>query len=331
MPMQQPLSAVARMERLKQIMTVAGRITPEFVATRPPSEAHSLLIRATRGCAWNRCVYCGLYRQMESSQRRVEDICLDIEMMALQVEQPVYRVFLGDGDALELGSDDMCAVLEYLRASFPELQRVTCYATAISIQRKSDQELARLRQAGLSRLHIGLESGDDQVLREVIKGVNAAEMIRAGQRVRTAGLALSFYVMLGLGGTDRWLEHIRGTARVLNQVDPEHIRLRTTAYDPQAPLFSLLNARAGEFLLKLPHGRRRDMQTPLGTLVEIRELLTHLSTTTGMMMADHTSNYIDDFVGKLPEDRARLLQQVETRIADVEAGRIRLPRLKAYK
>ena len=328
--MPQALSAAARVERLKQIISLTGRMTPEFVSTRLPSEAHSLLIRATRGCAWNRCTYCGLYRQAESSQRCVNEICLDIDMLALQVEPPVHTVFLGDGDALELETADMCIVLEYLQASFPTLQRVTCYATALSVQRKTDAELVELRQAGLSRLHIGLESGDDQVLRDVVKGVKAADLIAAGQRVRAAGLTLSFYVMLGLGGSERWQEHVQGTAAVLNQVDPEFIRLRTLAYDPQAPIFSRLDVRAGNFSLKLPQGRQRQLQTPLGTLYEIRALLLLLTAATGEIMADHASNYIEDLAGQLPADRPRLLHQVARRIAEVEAGRIALPRLKAY-
>lgn len=325
-----PPDEAVKIERLKQIMTMTGRITPEFVSARPPSEAQSLLIRATRGCAWNHCSYCGLYRHVESSQRSVDEICLDVEMLALHIAQPVHTVFLGDGDAFELETDDLWTVLAYIYASFPTLQRVTSYATAMSVQRKSDDDLRRLHQAGLTRLHIGLESGDNQVLRDIIKGVRAADMIQAGQRTRAAGIELSFYVMLGLGGTDRWLEHARGTVEVLNQVEPEHIRLRTLAYDPQAPIFSLMDVRAGDYTLKLPQGRRREVQTPLGTLYELHELLTRLTVRSGAIMADHHSNFIEEFSGVLPHDQGRLLQQVEARIAEMVSGQGPRARLKLY-
>ncbi|MGQ4808871.1 hypothetical protein NKDENANG_02264 [Candidatus Entotheonellaceae bacterium PAL068K] len=199
----------------------------------------------------------------------------------------------------------------------------------ISVLRKADPELVRLRQAGLSRLPIGLESGDDQVLRDAVKGAKSTDIMVVGQRSRAAGLELALSVMLGLGGTDRWQAHIEASANVLNAVNPEYIRLRTLAYDPQAPIVSRLEARAGDYRLTLPQGRR-DMQTPLGILYEIHTLLTQLNSATGEILADHTSTYINDFAGKLPEDRDRLLQQVEARITDVETGRVQLPCVKAY-
>ncbi|GIX46789.1 MAG: radical SAM protein [Candidatus Tectimicrobiota bacterium] len=305
-------------------------LAPEPVSVRPPSEAHSVLLRVTRGCAWNRCTYCGLYRDVPSSQRSVEEITQDLALLALQQRQPVRTVFLGDGDALELDTASLEAVLHQVRACFPAVERITAYATALSVQAKSDGELRRLRQAGLQRLHIGLESGDDTILRDVLKGVSAAEMIEAGQRVRAAGIELSFYVMLGLGGIERWQAHVQGTARVLNRVDPEWIRLRTLAYDPRAPLFSRLDARAGRFVLKLPQGRYREVQTPLGLLHELHALLQQLTEAHGIIVADHHTNPLADFAGKLPEARARLLRQVEARMAEVAAGRVRLPRLPSY-
>ncbi|OGP57250.1 MAG: coproporphyrinogen III oxidase [Deltaproteobacteria bacterium RBG_13_61_14] len=204
-------------------------------------------------------------------------------------------VFLQDADSLVIPTDNLVAILQSLRETFPTIQRITSYARAQTLSRRTKEELTEIRKAGLNRIHVGLESGSDRVLEKMSKGVTAERQIRAGRNVKAAGMELSEYVMPGLGGRELWQEHALETARVLNAIAPDFIRLRSLAVPPGAPLFAMVEA--GEF------------QPPndLEIARELRLFLESLEGITSRIVSDHILNLFPEIEGRLPEDQPRLL------------------------
>lgn len=294
---------------------------------RPPSEARSLLIRTTRGCPWNRCAFCGMYKDIKFELRPVEEIKADIlafkkiadavkalswqagyagkriEDLALQhnilwlTDNGVQNAFLGDSDSLVMRTDDMAEVIRFLYQTFPTLERLTSYARARTARHKKLEELIKLKEAGLTRLHLGLESGDDEVLAFISKGVTSAQAIEAGKKVKESGISLSEYVILGIGGKDRWQQHADNTARVLNEINPDFIRVRTLIIRHGSPLEEKF--LKGEF----------HPPTPEEILVETRRFVEKLEVTSNFV-SDHISNYVD-LTGKLPEDKQAFLEKLD--------------------
>jgi radical SAM superfamily enzyme YgiQ (UPF0313 family) len=303
---------------------------------RPPSEARSLLVRATRFCPWGRCIFCyGVlwdYRKLEL--RAVDDIKQDILAMKAHADQitewavknhaedrveqvaignnvlwltdqGVKTAFIGDSDSLIMKTDDLVEVIEFLYRTFSTLERVTSYGRAKTALRKSPDSLKRLHDAGLTRLHLGLETGDDELLKYIDKGATSAEMIEAGKKIKESGISLSEYVLLGIGGEDRWKQHAEGTARVLNRIDPDFIRARTLIVVPGTPLYD--KVESGEF-------RRL---SPEGILREERLLIENLEVTSEFV-SDHSSNYLP-LDGKFPEAKKQLLELID-KFLDVPPG-----------
>jgi coproporphyrinogen III oxidase-like Fe-S oxidoreductase len=209
----------------------------------------------------------------------------------------VRTVFIGDSNPLALKHEHFLRVLEALYTTFPELERVTSYARAKTIKRKSMGELRELREAGLTRLHIGLETGDDKLLKYINKGASAEDMCIAGSKVMDAGMELTEYVILGLGGRERWAEHAVATARVLNIINPHWIRVRTLILRPNAPLYKW--AQRGEFV----------PSTAEEVLQETRMLIDNLNVTSEFL-SDHVSNYLP-VNGRLPEDQGKMLEFID--------------------
>lgn len=303
----------------------------ELTPIRPPSEATSLLVRATRNCPWSKCAFCYavFYNREKFQLRTVEDIKQDILAMKSLAQEiigwagehgygdcieqvamhngifwltngGVKTAFIGDADSLIMKTDGLVEVIEFLYQSFPTLERVTSYARAKMVLKKTLGELRELRQAGLSRLHLGLETGDDALLVYTDKGASAEEMIEAGRRVKEAGISLSEYVILGLGGEERWKEHAEGTARVLNAIDPDFIRIRTLRVLPGTPLKD--KQEQGEFKLLSPEGILREERL----LIESLEV-------NSKFVSDHVSNILP-LDGKLPEDKKSMLDQIDVMI-----------------
>ena len=250
----------------------------ELGPIRPPSEAYSLLIRATRNCPWNRCQFCPVYKGQKFELRPTEDVLKDIQTakaIAAEIRELTWGMgyggrvrevaatiysqyqhnasvsnvalwlwagsesaFLQDANTLIMRTPDLVRVVSLLKQAFPELTRITSYARSKTAAKKSVEELKELKDAGLSRLHIGLESGSDAVLSYVKKGVTAEEHIKGGRKVKEAGISLCEYVMPGLGGRTMSSDHVTGTATVLNEIDPDYIRLRTLHVREDMPLWS---------------------------------------------------------------------------------------------
>jgi radical SAM superfamily enzyme len=205
---------------------------------RPPSEANSLLVRVTRNCPWNQCVFCPAYKGVKFSKRTVEEIKKDIDQMAGEYGNHTFvqSVFLQDADSLLLSTPDLLEILRYLKQKFPDIKRVTSYARAKTLKRKTVEELKELKEAGLTRIHVGMESGSEKVLKMIKKGITQADIVEGGRRVVDAGISLSEYIMPGIGGKSLSEEHARETARLLNAVEPDFIRVRTFAMHPSSPM-----------------------------------------------------------------------------------------------
>ncbi|MHA1579913.1 MAG: radical SAM protein [Candidatus Freyarchaeota archaeon] len=276
----------------------------EFPPYRPPSEAYSMLIRVTRNCPWNRCAFCNMYKGQRFSRRPLEDVKRDISMAAeVYVERPT--MFWGDSNSIILKTEELEELLNHTYKVYPNLKRLTSYARAKTIIRtKTVQELKRLHEAGLTRLHVGLETGDDWLLRFINKGATAEEMVKAGRMVVESGIELSEYVILGLGGVERSETHAKETAKVLNQINPTFIRVRTLVPIPTTPLYEA-------FEKGLLH-----LCSPLDVLKETRTLIAELEVNSEFL-SDHVSNYLP-VNGKLPEDKDDLLEYLDSNIELLE-------------
>ena len=277
---------------------------PEPLIIRPPTEAHSLLIRVTRGCKWNRCRFCGIYLalgQPTFEVRPVEEVRDDIRA-ARELHGEDWRgAFLGDADPLIAAPEDMCEILRTLRETFPKLERVRCYARAATCWLRKGH-LADYKQAGLDLVHVGLETGSTELLKYHDKGVNQNVLIKSGLAVREADLGLSHYVLLGLGGADRWEHHVEETLKVLNAVQPEFVRFRRLwIYGAEGGPRSLLYEDVQQGLF--------DPQTPEGTVLELRAIISGIEFPTEIE-AIHGNVYVR-VKGVMPEARGKLLVKID--------------------
>lgn len=283
---------------------------PEHLVIRPPSEAKSLLVRVVRGCHWNRCNFCGIYDLfgVPYSARSLDEVIEDIDALSDMYGDIFTTAFLGDADPLDLDAGFLVQVLGHLRKRFPRLNRVTAYGRASSLAKKSREELADIRDAGLDRVHVGLESGSDSVLRLQKKGTSHLQLVDAGKKAVAAGMELSYYFLLGLGGRELWKEHVSESAKVFNAVKPHFIRVRRLFIHPMSRLSEMVNS--GEF---------RE-QTPEGTVIELRSLIAGLDAEGATFACDHANNYLQVF-GRLNAEKDRMLGIIDSFLALPERQR----------
>jgi radical SAM superfamily enzyme YgiQ (UPF0313 family) len=265
---------------------------------RPPSEANSYILQATIGCSWNACVYCDMYRAKRFRLRALEETLEDVALARGRFGARVRKVFVADGDALVMPMDRWTPILRTLREAFPDLDRVSCYAMASNILEKSDEELRALREAGLARLYIGPESGDDATSKRIAKGATFDDHVRAAEKAHRAGLELSVIVMLGVGGTVRSEEHAARTAELVTRMDPEYLAALTTTVVPGTPLAKL--ERTDRFTL--PDMRR--------LFQELRTIVADCRPTRAVFRTNHASNYLP-LAGTLPEDGPRIVAAID--------------------
>jgi radical SAM superfamily enzyme YgiQ (UPF0313 family) len=269
----------------------------EGVVYRPPSEAGSLLIQATIGCPHNQCTFCGMYKEKQFRIRSVTDIIEDLKQAREVYQDTVNTLFFPDGNTILMKTSDLLEIIHYAKKIFPKLQRITMYGSSKYILKKSEEELVLLQQSGLTRIHSGMESGDNLVLSRICKGANAQETILAGRKVKGAGIELSEYVMLGIGGKERSMEHALNSAEVLNEINPDFIRLRTLIPMPGTRLYE--EYRQGVFKLLSPHE----------ALLETRLFIEKLDVTS-KLYSDHHSNYA--YVnGLLPKGKDKMLHSID--------------------
>lgn len=269
---------------------------------RPPGEWKSYLLQTTIGCSNNTCTFCGMYLDKKFHIRPIADILEDIRM-AKAYYGDVERVFLCDGDAIIMRTQELLTILEALHRAFPSLQRVTTYAGPRSTLAKTPEELRTLREAGLTRAYLGVETGCDALLKQVKKGVDAAQMLEAGVRLREAGMDLWVMVILGLAGTgEPSRRHMLDTAAMMNEMKPRHLSALTLTLDPGTELYQ--DYRAGRF----------HPITPRESLLEARLLLENLTVDPLHFTCNHASNYLP-LKGGLPEDRDRFLAMLDRALA----------------
>lgn len=312
---------------------------------RPPSEANSLLIRLTRNCPWNRCTFCRVYKKRQFSLRPVDHIIKDIDLLHGYIQgiqavvkpggfadrgtiDAVYKssakkdrmafnaamswyasgmesIFLQDANSLIMKPDDLVSVLEHIAECFPDVKRITSYARSHTIVRIKQVDLDRMANAGLNRIHVGMESGSDTVLKKIRKGATKASHIKAGLKVKNAGMELSEYVMPGLGGIDYSIEHAMETASALNSINPDFIRIRTLAVTNGTAL--AVEARRGEF----------EKPTDVMMAKELRLFIESLDGITSYIKSDHILNLFETVNGKLPADKGKMIGIID-RFFDLE-------------
>ncbi len=266
---------------------------------RPPSEANSLLVQATIGCPWNKCTFCMVYKKGPKFKiRPVKEIKEDLLWAKQNYGSPVKTVFFPSGNTIIMKTDDFVEIIKYTRKLFPNLERITIYGSAQYIVQKGLDDLKKIANAGLSRIHIGLESGDDVILNHVKKGSTKDIQIKAGKLVKKTGIELSEYIVMGLGGKKRTKEHIEETVKALNNMDPDFIRIRTFLPKINTPI--LKEIQNGTFQILSPNE----------VLKETYKLIKDLKVTS-QVYSDHYTNYIH-VNGKLPEDKDTMLQTIET-------------------
>lgn len=316
---------------------------------RPPSEAESLLMQVTKGCTWNKCKFCNLYRNTKFRAYTADSVKEDIDRMAAFAkkaeqsrrpdgswdldrlnaelgamsgeEQSSYytvavwlinggkNVFLQDGNTLALSGGRLTEVLRYLKETFPQIERITSYGRAENLSKVSAEEFAELKAAGLTRIHSGFESGSDEVLALVNKGVTSAQQIRAGKNIKAGGLELSVYFMPGLGGRALSRENAEGMAHVVSEVNPDFVRVRTAAVKPGTELYEDLER--GDFILCGEDEK----------VGEIRTLIAEAEAADTRIVSDHIVNLLQAVKGSLAKDKAKMLDIIDEYLAMPEEER----------
>jgi radical SAM superfamily enzyme YgiQ (UPF0313 family) len=268
---------------------------------RPPSEAGSIILQATVGCSHNRCSFCGAYRGKRFRIKEQSVIRGDLEFAARYCRRQ-QTLFLADGNALAIPQKELLALLSLIRDLLPHVRRVSLYANARDILRRTGDDMKQLRRQGIQRIYMGLETGHDPTLAAICKGADSADMVQAGRLVRAAGMFLSVTVLLGIAGIRHSLEHARATSAVLNRIKPNQIAVLTLMLLEKTPLAEL-HAR-GEF--ELPDRR--------GLFLELRTMLEDLDVEKAQFQANHASNYFE-LDGRLPRDKRILISTIDRALA----------------
>ncbi len=265
---------------------------------RPPSEADSLLIQATVGCPHNKCTFCMVYKDgVPFKIRSTAEIKADLDEARALYGDRVRTLFLPAGNTIAMPTAALAEICRYSRRLFPRLARITVYGSAQYIHQKGLERLRQLAAAGLSRVHVGLESGDDEILRRLCKGSTRDVQIAAGQMLREAGVEVSEYVILGIGGQERSETHAQATAEAINAIQPHFLRLRTFVPKIKTPL--LAEVLAGRLQMLSPHGVIRETMALLAGI-----------TVPTVVTSDHYTNYVA-VAGHLPEDKDKMLQVLQ--------------------
>ncbi len=265
---------------------------------RPPSEAKSLIFQTTIGCSFNECSFCDMYRNKEYSEKSWDEVKAEIDLMAKQLPDTT-RIFLADGDALNLSTDYMVKIVEYLYNNFQKLERVSCYAMPMNLLKKTPEELKRMNEAGLNMLYLGIESGSDIILKKITKGATSETIIRACRKAIENGFTLSCIIILGLGGKTYSQEHIKETARVVNASSPHYLGTLTLILETGVK---------EEFLTKF--GEKFHPINDDEALVELQNLVEQIDVKEKMIFrANHGSNAYN-IGGTFPDEKNAILEKI---------------------
>ena len=265
---------------------------------RPPSEAKSLIFQVTLGCSFNECSFCDMYRSKDYSERSWEEVKSEIDLMAKTMPETT-RIFLADGDALNLSTEYMIQIVEYVYQKFPKLERVSCYAMPMNLLKKTAEELEMMNKAGLNRLYLGIETGNDIILKKVTKGATQKTMIKSCNKAKDAGFTLSCMVILGLGGSKYTKENAIDTAKVINAVQPDYVGALT---------LYLENGIKEEFLTKFEGEFER--LTDSQAIDELELLISEIDVSREIVFrANHGSNAYN-IGGTFPQNKIEMLEKI---------------------
>jgi radical SAM superfamily enzyme YgiQ (UPF0313 family) len=277
---------------------------------RPPSEARSLILQATVGCSHNACIFCVSYKQKKYRVRGVKGIQSDLETLPIQYKERTRRVFLADGNALAMSTEDLLETLNLLYNDLPSLERVGIYGYAKDVRDKTVDELQELYKAGLGIVYLGLETGDDELLRWSRKGVDSAENIAACKRIRDGKIPLSLTIILGLGGLENSERHATATGQVLNEIDPEYVGTLTLMTPPGTRINEMVQNK--EFV----------PMSPMELLKELKVLVEGLELTNCVFRTNHASNYLP-IGGTLNADKAAILRVLSDTISSDDTSKLK--------
>ncbi len=286
----------------------------EGMIIRPPSEAYSLLLQVTVGCSHNRCTFCETYKDKKFRIKSIEEIAEDIREASLY--RRVERVFLCDGDALIIPQEKLKEILRMIKEQIRGVERISTYGNAKSALKKSVEELRELRELGLSMVYLGVETGSEDLLREIHKGVTVAQTIEAGRRIKQAGMILSVTVILGLGGIERSQEHALETAKILTAIDPDYVGALTLMLIPGTPIYE--QYKSG----KLPQPDQ------FGYLRELSLIIANADFTNCFFTANHASNYLP-IRARLPQEKEQIVDTVNRIIESHDRSVLRPEFLRA--
>ncbi|TFG29932.1 radical SAM protein [Candidatus Thorarchaeota archaeon] len=277
---------------------------------RPPSEARSLILQATVGCSHNACIFCVSYKQKKYRVRGAEGIKSDLDSLPSSYKERVSRVFLADGNALAMATSEFLHTLNLLRKELPALERTGVYAYAKDVRDKSVEDLKELHEAGLGIVYLGLETGDDELLRWARKGIDSAENISACKKIRQSGIPISLTIILGLGGLENSERHAKATAQVLNEIDPEYVGALTL----MTPL--------GTHIHELVKSKEFIPMNPMDILRELKILVENLELSNCIFRTNHASNYLP-IRGVLNSDKESILEMLSETIDNGDTSNFR--------
>ena len=269
----------------------------EGIIIRPPSEAGSLLLQATVGCSHNKCTFCPTYKGERFRIKSFEEIEEDI--LEASRYGAIRRVFICDGDALIIPQKKLLPIIKSIKHNIKGLERIGTYANAKSILRKTPEELSELRELGLSIAYLGVETGNEELLKKIQKGATYEEMVEGGRRIKDAGITLSVTVLLGIGGIEMSEAHAIDTARILTDIDPDYAGALTVMVVPGTQLYD--EQMSGEF--QLPD--------TFGFLEELRLMIEHSDFTNCFFTSNHASNYLP-IKARMPEEKDETLRTIQS-------------------
>ena len=279
-------------------MTTSMMLNYDAPLYRPPSEAKSLIFQVTLGCSFNECSFCDMYRSKVYSERSWDEVKGEIDMMSKMLPDTT-KIFLADGDALNLDTEYMIKIVKYIYEKFPNLERVSCYAMPMNLLKKTPEELDSMKKAGLDMLYLGIETGSDILLKKVTKGATAKTIIKSCKKAKDAGFTLSCMVILGIGGSKYSSENARETAKVISEVKPDYVGALT---------LYLENGIKDEFLTKYDEEFIRISDSE--AIDELEELVTKINVNDKVVFrANHGSNAYN-VAGTFPEDKQAMLDKI---------------------
>jgi radical SAM superfamily enzyme YgiQ (UPF0313 family) len=266
---------------------------------RPPSEANSLIFQITLGCSFNKCSFCNMYRTKEYSERPLEEIKKEIEMMS-QLQPEVTRIFLADGDALNVATENIIKILNWIKGNFKNIERISCYSMPKNLLQKTDKELISLKQAGLDMVYLGIESGNDIILKKVTKGATSEMIINSCKKAKKNGFILSCMIILGLGGKKYSNYHANDTSNIINQVKPNYLGALTLYMEPN--IEKEFYSKFSEPFQPLEDSEILDEMETLISNTDVKEPV--------IFRANHASN-VYSIGGTLPQDKYKILEKIK--------------------